>query len=206
MISEPMTLATDYLLALAAAIMGVRVLRAAGGQDARRWWGVAFIALALGAALGGTHHGFRLEALWKPTVLVLGVASAAMVAGSAVATTRGMGRIALLAFAAVKLAVYWVWAWRDDRFIWVVADTGSAFALLALLHLAAWRRPGSRWIVAGVAVSIAAAAVQASGLDPHRTHARRPALKRHFIGACGGSRRALRASSQADGETPVERG
>ena len=73
MISEPMTLATDYLLALAAAVIAASVLRTAGGQDARRWWGVAFIALALGAALGGTHHGFRLEALWKPTVLVLGV-------------------------------------------------------------------------------------------------------------------------------------
>lgn len=168
MISEPMTLATDYLLAVAAAILGVRALRTAGGEDARRWWGVAFLALALGAALGGTHHGFRLEALWKPTVLVLGVASAAMVAGSALATARGMARLALLAVAAAKLAVYWFWVWRDDRFIWVVADTGSAFALVALLHLAAWRRPGSRWMVAGVAVSIAAAAVQASGLDLHR--------------------------------------
>src|SRR4029077_3580882 len=57
-ISEPVTLATDYLLAAAAALMALRVLRTAGGQDARRWWGVAFIALALGAALGGTHHGF----------------------------------------------------------------------------------------------------------------------------------------------------
>jgi hypothetical protein len=168
MISEPMTLATDYLLAVAAAIIAVRVLRAAGGEDARRWWGVAFVALALGAALGGTHHGFRLETLWKPTVLVLGVASAGMVAGSAMATAPGMWRIALVALAAAKLAVYWAWVWHDERFIWVVADTGSAFALVALLHLLAWRRPGSRWIVAGVAVSIVAAAVQASGIDLHR--------------------------------------
>ena len=168
MISEPMTLATDYILAAVAALMGVLILRAAGGEDSRRWWGIAFIALALGAALGGTHHGFRLEALWKPTVLVLGVASAAMVAGSALATTRGMWRIGLIALAGAKLAVYWAWVWRDDRFIWAVADTGSAFALIALAHLFAWRRPGSRWIVAGVAVSIAAAAVQASGVDLHR--------------------------------------
>lgn len=168
MISEPMTLATDYLLAAAAAIIALRVLRSAGGQDCRRWWGVAFIALALGAALGGTHHGLRLEALWKPTVLVLGVASAGMVAGSALATAPGMWRIALVALAAAKLALYWTWVWRDDRFIWAVADTGTAFALVALLHLIAWRRPGSRWIVAGVAVSIAAAAVQASGIDLHR--------------------------------------
>jgi hypothetical protein len=168
MISEPMTLATDYLLAAAAAIIAVRVLRSAGGEDARRWWGVAFIALGLAAALGGTHHGFGFAALWKPAVLVLGVASAGMLAGSALATARGMWRLALLALAAAKLAVYWAWLWRDDRFIWAVADTGSAFALVALLHLLGWRRPGSRWILAGVAVSIAAAAIQASGIDLHR--------------------------------------
>ena len=168
MISEPMTLATDYVLAAAAAVMAAFILRAAGGQDARRWWGVAFIALALGAALGGTHHGLRLEALWQPTVLVLGVASAGMVAGSAVATTRGMWRLALLALVAAKLAIYWAWVWRDDRFIGALADTGGAFALVALLHVLRWRAPGSRWIVAGVAVSIAAAAVQASGIDLHR--------------------------------------
>jgi len=168
MISEPMTLATDYLLAAAAAAMAAFTLRTAGEQDSRRWWGVAFIALALGAALGGAFHGFRIAALWKPTVLVLGVASAGMVAGSAVATTRGMWRLALLALAAAKLAIYWACVWRDDRFVWVVIDTGSAFALVALLHLLGWRRPGSRWIVAGVAVSLAAAAVQASGIDLHR--------------------------------------
>jgi hypothetical protein len=168
MISEPMTLATDYLLAAAAAVIAALVLRRAGGQDSRRWWGVAFVALALGAALGGTHHGFRLEALWKPTLLVLGVASAGMVAGSALATAPGIWRLALLALAVAKLALYWAWVWRDDRFIWVVADTGSAFVLVALLHTLCWRAPGSRWIVAGVAVSIAAAAVQASGLDLHR--------------------------------------
>ena len=168
MISEPMTLATDYILAAVAAVMAVSILRGAGGEDSRRWWGIAFIALALAAALGGTHHGFRLAALWKPTMLVLGVASAGMLAGSALATTRGRWRLALLALAAAKLAIYWIWVWRDDRFIWAVADTGSAFALVALAHLFAWRRPGSRWIVAGVAVSIAAAAVQASGVDLHR--------------------------------------
>ena len=79
-----------------------------------------------------------------------------------------MGRLALLALAAAKLAIYSIWVWRDDRFIWAVADTGSAFALVALAHLLAWRRPGSRWIVAGVAVSIVAAAVQASGVDLHQ--------------------------------------
>jgi hypothetical protein len=168
MISEPMTLATDYLLAAVTAVAGVLILRAAAGQNSRRLWGVAFVALALGAALGGTHHGFQLDALWKPTVLVIGLASCGMLAGSAFATTRGGMRQTLLALAAAKLAAFWLWTWRDDRFIWVVADTGSAFALVGLLHILRLRDPASRWILAGVGLSVAAGAVQASGFDLHR--------------------------------------
>jgi ABC-type amino acid transport system permease subunit len=168
MISEPMTLATDYLLAAVTAFLAVGILRRTEGQNARRLWGVAFLALALGAALGGTHHGFEFEALWKPTVWTVGLASAVMLAGSAFATTHGRARHALLALALVKLVAFWAWTWRDDRFIWVVADTAAAFALVAALHLWRWRQPGSLWIVAGVGVSITGAAVQASGFDVHR--------------------------------------
>ncbi|HYR34094.1 MAG TPA: hypothetical protein VEQ87_07390 [Burkholderiales bacterium] len=168
MISEPMTLATDYVLAAITAFLAFRILRNTEGQSARRFWGLAFIALALGAALGGTYHGFELEALWKPTVWAVGFASAGMLVGSAFAATRGAPRQALLALAAVKLAAFWLWTWRDDRFIGVVADTATAFALVAALHLWRWREPGSRWILAGVGVSIAAAAVQASGFALHR--------------------------------------
>ena len=168
MISEPMTLATDYLLATVTAVAGVLTLRATQGQASRRWWAAAFMALALGAALGGTHHGFRLESLWLPTLMVIGVASAAILAGSAIATTRGALRRTLISAAAVKLAVFWAWVWHDERFIWVVADTSIAFALVALLHVLRWRQRGSGAILAGVALSVVAGVVQASGIDLHR--------------------------------------
>jgi hypothetical protein len=170
MISEPTTLATDYLLAAVTAVTAVLILRHAAAQNSRRLWGVACVALALGAALGGTYHGFQIEALWKPTVMVVGLASCGMLAGSAFATTRGGLRQGLITLALVKLVAFWLWTWRDDRFIWVVADTGAAFAAVALLHLWRLREPGSRWILGGVGLSVAAAAVQASGFD----------LQRHF--------------------------
>jgi hypothetical protein len=168
MISEPMTLATDYLLAAVTGVLAIRVLGRSANQNSRRCWGAAFVALALGAALGGTHHGFELQALWKPTVWTVGIAAWAMLSGSAIATTRGRVRQALLAFALLKLAAFWIWTWRDDRFIWVVADTGIAFALVALLHAVRVRDAASRWILGGVALSVAAAGVQASGVDLHR--------------------------------------
>jgi hypothetical protein len=163
MISEPMTLATDYLLAGVTAWLSVLLFRKK--HTSTRFWALAFAALALGAFLGGTWHGFlQSDALWKATVLTVGVASFAMLAGSAIATTSGSSRNLLLTFAMVKLIVYSVWMLRRDEFIFVVLDTGIAFAAVAALHL--WRFNG--WILAGVAVSVAAALVQASGFDFHR--------------------------------------
>jgi hypothetical protein len=161
-VSEPMTLITDYLLAGVTAWLAWRLPRTFRSQ---RWWAIAFAALALGAFLGGTWHGFlQSDALWKATVLTVGVASFAMLAGSAIATTSGSSRNLLLAFAMVKLIVYSVWMLRRDEFIFVVLDTGIAFAAVAALHL--WRFNG--WILAGVAVSVLAALVQAGGFDFHR--------------------------------------
>ncbi|HEX9431148.1 MAG TPA: hypothetical protein VF936_00015 [Burkholderiales bacterium] len=168
MISEPMTLATDYLLAAVTGVLALRLFARSAQQNSRRCWSAAFVALALAAALGGTHHGFQLQALWKPTVWLIGIAAWAMLSGSAIATTRGRGQQAILVLAAAKLGMFWLWTWRDDRFIWVVADTGVAFALVALLHLLRLADASSKWILAGVAVSIAAGAVQASGFDLHR--------------------------------------
>jgi hypothetical protein len=167
MINEPMTLATDYLLALVTGGAGVLTLSLAGRQNSRRCWAVAFLALALGAALGGTYHGFGIELLWRPTVMAVGLAAAAMLAGSAFATTAGRVRSALLGLAAGKLLLFWACVWRDDRFIWVVADTGIAFVLVGLLHALRFRQAGSPAIVTGVALSIAAGLVQASGIDLH---------------------------------------
>jgi len=120
------------------------------------------------AFLGGTWHGLvQSDLLWKATLLSAGVASFGMVAGSAFATTSGIPRKLLVGFAAAKLVCYTAWMLFHDDFIWVIADSGSALALVGLLHL--WRFNG---ILAGVAVSVAAALVQASGFasHPHFNH------------------------------------
>ena len=159
--SEPVTMLTDYALSAVSAWLGSRLCKLS------RYWAVAFLALALAAFLGGTWHGFfQGDALWKATVLAVGVASFGMVAGSAVLTTRGVFRQSLIVFAAIKLALYCAWMLFHDDFAWVIADTGSALAIVAALHL----RRFNGWMLAGVAVSVAAALAQASGM----------ALYRHF--------------------------
>jgi hypothetical protein len=156
--SEPTTVLTDYALAAASAFLGLRLF------PYSKFWSVAFLALALGALLGGTWHGFwQNDVLWKSTTLLVGVASFGMVVGSAVALTTGGLRGALIAFALVKLMAYAAWMLYHDDFIWVVADTASALLIVAILH--AWRF--DPWMLSGVAVSVLAGLAQASGFALH---------------------------------------
>jgi hypothetical protein len=164
LISEPTTLATDYALGGVAGWLAWRLFRNRSSQESRFLWALAFAALALAALLGGTWHGFaRNDFLWKATLLSAGVASFAMLAAAAFAATTGVLRNSLLAVAAAKLVIYSAWMLAHDDFVWVIADTGIALAAVALLHLVSF----NGWILTGVAVSIVAAAVQASGFAPH---------------------------------------
>ena len=164
-IAEPMTLATDYLLGGITGWLCFSLLKHKEAQRSRLSWGIAFAALALAAFLGGTWHGFvQSDPLWKATTLSVGAASCAMVVGAAYAALSGTARSILLALAGIKLLIYALWMLRHDEFIYVVIDTGLAFAVVAALHLWKW----NAWVVAGVAVSVAAALVQASGFALHR--------------------------------------
>jgi hypothetical protein len=170
MITEPSTMLTDYALAGVTGWLGWRLYRRIDAQASRAGWTVAFGALALTALLGGTYHGFRLP-VWPATVALAGIISCAMVAGSAIATTTGLARTILLALAGTKLLLYEAWMLWHDEYVYVIADSGVALAVVAVLHGWALARRGdaaSRWILAGVGISLLAAVVQASGFAVHR--------------------------------------
>jgi hypothetical protein len=157
-----MTVVTDYALGSVAAWLSILLFR--NPQTSRRLWAVAFAALAAAAFLGGTWHGFlQSNLLWKATTLSAGVASFGMVAGSSWAVFSGPVRAFVLTAALAKLVVYSAWMLGHDAFLYVVIDTGIAFIAVAALHLWKWNGP----ILAGVAVSIAGALVQASGFRLH---------------------------------------
>lgn len=156
-----MTLATDYLLAAISAYLGFRLLRHS------RWWATAFFLVALAAVAGGTTHGFPglyPLLLWKTTLTAAGMASFAMVVATSKGTRLWEGPLFWLASA--KLLAYGIWTTLRDDFIAVVIDSGAALLVVALLH-AARRDAAWRWMLAGVALSVVAAAVQALKLAPH---------------------------------------
>ncbi|HEX6318403.1 MAG TPA: hypothetical protein VFZ84_05970 [Burkholderiales bacterium] len=157
--SEPVTMLTDYALGAVSAYLGVRLFRFS------KYWAIAFLALALAAFLGGTWHGFwPHDLLWTATILSVGVASFGMVTGSSRIVLSGPGGRLLSGFAALKLLLYSGWMLFHDDFIWVIADTGSALAIVGALHLCRF----NGWMLAGVSVSVLAALAQASGLALHR--------------------------------------
>jgi len=197
-IHEPMTMATDYALAALGVWCAFRVF---DKNEYTRWcWALAFAALAAAALFGGTWHGFvQSDLLWKATVLCAGIASFGMVAGSAFATLSGAMRNAVIGLALGKLGIYSAWMLRRDEFIFVVVDTGVAFALVALLHL--WRFNG--WILAGVAVSVVAALVQASGFALHRHFNHNDLYHVIQIGAMFLLYRGARRLSDAGAPTPA---
>lgn len=176
MIAEPITLATDYALAAVCVWLGLRLYHNSEAQRSRAFWGAACLALGLSALLGGTYHGFQQSIanfaaswLWKCTLMLVGLASFCMLAGSANATSSGALRKGILVLAIAKLFAYEGWMLRHDQFIWVIVDTGSTMAAVLILHAFRHREAGARWILAGVAASAVAAGAQASGFMLHES-------------------------------------
>jgi hypothetical protein len=177
-ITEPMTMATDYVLTAVASVLAGRLYLRRDRERSRTSWSAAFGLLALSAFLGGSWHGFHTwlpdaaaAALWKSTVLCLGAMNFAMGAAAIYAATTGAARGAWLGITGAKLAAYTFWMLGHDEFLFVVVDAFATVLLLVVLHLGLVRRgpaPASGWILAGAAVSVAGGLVQAGGFALHR--------------------------------------
>jgi len=178
-ITEPMTMLSDYLLAGFAVLLALPLLRLGRmvSHASIRLWGFALLATAAGAVAGGSSHGFSLylgtvgqAVAWKLTVYSIGLASLLMLTGSTIATVPRWLRQWLIAVAVIQFAVYAVWMLTHDEFVYVIYDYVPSMIGLVALHGYSWhsqRDVAAPWIIAGVAVSFAAAGIQQSGWSLH---------------------------------------
>jgi len=180
---EPMTMATDYLLAVAGLWLGVRLHRAGDrtGQLAPRLWGLAFGLSALAALVGGSVHGFRSQlsllayrAGWQVIYHAIVAAGFLMLAGTLRARLTPAWQSRLLVVAGLKLVVVVAWLQAGGAFKLVVGDYLIAMLWVLALELRALLKgdAAARWIVVGLAVSFVAAGLQLAhvGFGPGFNH------------------------------------
>ncbi len=161
-VHEPITMATDYLLAIASLIFAALLWRRSS-----RAWVLMFLFTATGSFFGGTFHGlgpaygpFATALLWKATVYSVGLAAFFLIVA---AVPRGWAAIiALLMF-----IVYGSWMITHTSFLWVVIDYGVAYVVIAAVHAVLWLRTRSQaspWIVLSFVVAVVAAGLQQSSV------------------------------------------
>jgi hypothetical protein len=179
-VTEPMTVATNVVLAVLAFVFAFRLASrsAVVGSHAMGWLAAGLLATGLAALVGALAHGADpatssdlRDRAWRGALYATGFIGAATVASVAFFAARGSIRLAILAFAVIKLAAFIVRATRNPEFRVAAADYGVALAiLLAGASYEAWRRraPGMGWLIAGVMVSLVAGVVQARRLALHR--------------------------------------
>jgi hypothetical protein len=170
---ESTTAATDAVLAVATAVGIAHLIRATPSSPGRYIWLITLAGWGLAAVLGAVTHGTELDpdlelALWQLLYLGLGVAQAMLVVG-AVRDWRGYPSARRLLPFMVLTAAGFYWLTRrtgGDFLVFVIYSTATTvFALAVYGHLAARARAGAAWIAAGLAVSLASGAVQASSLS-----------------------------------------
>lgn len=176
-LSEPATLLTDYLLAMVAGALGVRLARDAPFRlDGRGLWAAAFLAGAVAALAGGTVHGFRgslppavSEGLWAMCLVGVGFADGLLLSGIVMATLRGAWLRAGLAVTAAKLAFYLAVVTRSGLTRHAVGDAAATILLVLVLGLAAARRDPRLlgWMLLALGIAAVALAVQVCGLAPY---------------------------------------
>src|SRR5215207_10675333 len=91
-VTEPATMITDYMLAVACAVFAILSLKLWGTHRAVPVWFMAFLTGSIAAALGGTFHGFkeslggRSKGIWEFTLILIGASAAFMIAGALVSS------------------------------------------------------------------------------------------------------------------------
>ena len=142
-------------------------------------WAIGFWLIGFGALVGGISHAFATYLgddayfwIWKTTIYSIALSVTFALAGS-ISTTLS-GDLSRKVFHAVNISVfagYAIWMLSHSAFGYVVWHYVPVMLTIASLHAWAWSRhrdDGGKWIIAGVVVTLAGAAIQRSGFSMHR--------------------------------------
>lgn len=173
-ITEPMTMLTDYVLAVETLIFAILLFRISHRQISVRLWGASFSATTVAAIFGGTYHGFKLylgeateDILWNITECSIIFASFFMLSGTVISSVPRQLQKYFLVGISLKSLFHCFFAFQNDDFGYIIADYLSAmFVVLILQARIAYSHNNwsAKFILLGILVSLVGAGVQQSGL------------------------------------------
>jgi hypothetical protein len=173
--TELTTAATDAALgALCLALIGLLAQLPTRARWKKAIWISVFTCLGAGSALGAVAHGLDLSptvraALWQPLYLSLGLTVSLFLA-AAVADWRGerAGRAALPWAPAAGLGFFVLTRLAGGSFGLFIVYEGIAMVATLAIYLHLWiarGRAGAGEVALGIALTLVAAAIQASSLS-----------------------------------------
>jgi hypothetical protein len=214
--TEPAVTLTDYTLAIECAVFVLALVRLEARDRALRFWfGVFFAVIGAASVLGGTVHGFFSQVssparsiLWSATLLSILVTSLAVWTIGAILQLdeRGEALVRRLAIAQLVLLSLVVLFVTSKFYVAIIAYLPSTLFLLYALLAAYRRRPdaGVWWGVRGLALTLAAAAVQQLQIGIHPVYFDHNALY-HLIQGVALGMIFLAAKSISRAQPPIRR-
>jgi hypothetical protein len=179
-LSEPTTMATDYVLVVLCGFFAWRLWRVGKGtaQASVCSWAAGFACFGLASLAGGTFHGFStlfseaaLQELWKITVYAIGLASFFLLTGTFSTSIVPTVRQFAMLIPYVQLIVYALWMATHDDFRYVIYEytfTNLSIVALQLYTGVTHRAMSAQWLIGGVLVSFLAAGVQFNEIALHQ--------------------------------------
>ena len=172
--TEQTTAFTDLLLFFLAATSAILVTQKGRRTEARKAliWTWVFILLAIAALFGAVAHGFKMSEntnwlLWQPLNLALGLSVSLFAAGALLDLGNGsMPRSRVVILVVLGIVFYALTLMIPGSFLVFILYEAviMLFALTVYIILAMRRKlTGAWWMVAGILISIIAAAIQSSG-------------------------------------------
>ena len=169
---EPDVALTDFGLAAECALFaGWLVWRGAAGSPLGRWFVVLFVALGIGALLGGVTHGFLPETgsdaarmVWNATLMAIGVAAlASWAVGAHVLFAENTARWIMTAAALVLMLNVAVVLYVSQSFQVAIAFYAPAMIFALAAFVLAYGASGNAvllFAIAGIVLSLVAAVIQ----------------------------------------------
>ncbi|MCE7735162.1 MAG: hypothetical protein GPJ54_09815 [Candidatus Heimdallarchaeota archaeon] len=178
-ITEPMTMITDYLIALELIIF-IFLLKPSISNLPRLYFVFLFLATAIGAISGGTSHGFteylgedRHKLTWLLTVQSIAVGTTFFELAIISEYFSSITKIILIILILIQLVMYQIWIRGQDEvtFLSVIINYGGTMIIsLLFLIFRYWQEDEQsvEYLIIGIVIAFFAAGIQQSGYKLHK--------------------------------------